>query len=416
MTWLIGATNLCAQSPDLVQARHDVDTLCSPAMGGRGYVDEGHIKAAEFVANRMKKIGLQPGVRGEYLQPFPMEINLPTAANMSVDGEELEAGKDFILHRFSGSGEGSYRVRDLGYGLEPGGNVKGKVVLFRAGFPAELANDSEAREKYEDLSRVDQRIEALLPQKPAGIIVLQNKLTAGFSREAWSVPIVEVQVDSIPQRIRRVNWNIASATTRLESNNVVGYVPGTAFTDSFIYLTAHYDHLGKYGDAIFPGANDNASGTAMLLSMAAYFYANPLPYTLVFVAFGGEETGLLGSRYMATQQRVTPLENIRFLLNLDLMGNGTEGIMAVGGRDFPEAFDELVALNDSLEAVPVVRARSNAPNSDHFFFLRQGVEGFFIYTMGGPPHYHDANDNAANLELSKFVEVRELLIAFLEDR
>ena len=68
---------------------------------------------------------------------------------------------------------------------------------------------------------------------------------------------------------------------------MAGYIPGTAHEDSFVYVTAHYDHMGTYVDAIFPGANDNASGTAMLLSMAAYFQENPLPYTLVFVSFGG---------------------------------------------------------------------------------------------------------------------------------
>lgn len=417
--WLIvvGSLGMQAQSDTgtkaLAYARAEVDTLCSPYFAGRGYLDAGHRKAAEYLAGRFQAMGLQPGVAGEYFQPFPLEINLVQAAKVSLDGQPLRAGTDFIVHRLSGAGEGSHRVVDLGYGLEKSQRIRGRVVLFRAGFPPEMANDSEARAEYEELSRVDQRIEALLPYEPTGFIVLQSKLTAGFARQTYPVPVIEAQADSLPARVRKVKWDIRSELTRVESQNVVGFIPGTAHVDSFVYLTAHYDHLGRYEEALFAGANDNASGTAMLLSLADYFADHPLPYTLVLVAFGGEETGLIGSRYMATQQPLTPLSNIRFLLNLDLMGNGTEGIMAVGGKDFPQPYDRLVALNDSLQAVPVVRARSNAPNSDHFFFLRQGVEGFFIYTMGGPPHYHDVNDTAENLELSKFLEVRELLIAFL---
>ncbi len=195
---------------------------------------------------------------------------------------------------------------------------------------------------------------------------------------------------------------------------MIGLIPGTTHPDSFVIVSAHYDHLGQVSEAIFTGANDNASGTSMLLSMGEYFVTNPLPYTLVLIAFGGEETGLIGSDYYANRSPTVPLARIRFILNLDLMGNGIDGITAVGGRDFPVLFDKLVQLNETQQAVPQVKSRSNAPNSDHYYFLEKGVPGFFIYTLGGPTHYHDVNDNPSTIELSRYVEVRQLLIAFLE--
>ena len=134
----------------------------------------------------------------------------------------------------------------------------------------------------------------------------------------------------------------------------------------------------------------------------------------MFIAFGGEETGLVGSNYYVNSEPIVPLEQTKFILNLDLMGNGIDGIMAVGGKDYPSYFDQLTQLNEGEKYVPKVRARNNAPNSDHYFFLQNGVPGFFIYTLGGPPHYHDVNDNPSTIELSKYVEVRELLIRFLE--
>ncbi|MEM6805045.1 MAG: M28 family peptidase, partial [Bacteroidota bacterium] len=165
------------------------------------------------------------------------------------------------------------------------------------------------------------------------------------------------------------------------------------------------------------GANDNASGTSMLLSMATYFSQaeHQTKYSLLFIAFGGEETGLIGSSFYVNEQALVPLAQTKFILNLDLMGNGIEGIMAVGGKDFPQYFEKLQVANEEMKAVPKVRSRKNAPNSDHYFFLLNGIPGFFIYTLGGPPHYHDILDNPDTIVLSRYVEVRNLLIKFIED-
>ena len=227
--------------------------------------------------------------------------------------------------------------------------------------------------------------------------------------------MIEVKADLLPRKVKTAVLEVKAKPTRIISQNVMGYVEGTESPDTAILITAHYDHLGKLNEAIFTGANDNASGTTMLLSMAEYFTkpGNALPYSLLFIGFGGEETGLIGSRYYVERERVIPLEQTKFILNLDLMGNGDEGIMAVGGKDFPNHFEKLKAENGEEKFVPKVRARNNAPNSDHFFFLQNGVPGFFIYTLGGPPHYHDVNDNPSTIVLSRYVEVRELLIRFL---
>jgi len=414
---LSGMAPLLAQqtAPELEQARKEVDTLCSPYMGGRGYVNEGHKRAADYLEARFKEMGLKPAARrGKFQQKFSIEINLPTEAELTLNGDAKRVGVDYILHRASGSGKAEARVKDLGYAIDPPYKLKGKVAIFEAGFPEEIANDSERRNRYKKYARPEARIQELINGGASAIIIKKGKLTAGFGREVAPLPIIEVAEDSLPKRVRKVRLKTTSELTRIRTQNVVGIIEGTTKPDSFILLTAHYDHLGTYEDALFAGANDNASGTSMLLSMAEYFSKRPLDYSIMFIAFGGEETGLLGSRHFVYEDPRVDLSKVKFLLNLDLMGNGIDGIMAVGGRDFPDHFERLKALNDTLESVPVVRARPNAPNSDHFFFLREGVEGFFIYTLGGPPHYHDVNDNASTLVFSRFVEVRKLLLAFLE--
>jgi aminopeptidase YwaD len=401
-------------------ARAEIDTLCSATFAGRGYLHEGHRKAAAYVARRFEEMGVESmqemAATGtdRYLQEFPMQINLAKELALSLNGQEIAVGAEVIPNRYSGSGEVSGKVLDLKYGLEPSAKAQGRIVLFRAGWPAKIANDSEKREKYAELSRVDQRIGALLEFGPAAIIVVQAKLTAGFARERLPIPVVEVLETAIKKKVRKANLQIKTAMTSLRSQNVIGQIRGTEEPDSYLILCAHYDHLGQLSEAIFTGANDNASGTAMLLSMAAYFVENPLKQTLILIAFGGEETGLLGSAYYVNQQPAVPLAETSFVLNLDLMGNGIDGITAVGGRDYPEPFEKLVRLNEEMESVPVVKSRTNAPNSDHYYFLKNGIPGFFIYTLGGPKHYHDVYDNPSTIVLSRYAEVRELLIAFLE--
>lgn len=411
-----------AQDSLLANARADVAQLTSEEFAGRGYVDNGHIIAAEFIRDRMIVNGLSPvvPVRGEenaFFQPFEFSINLLRNGELHADGTPLKIGEEFIVNKYSGSGSVDAKVIDLGYGLNEKKfkKARGKIVVFRAGWPEDIS--SETKEELSDLAGILQRLKAIAKKDPVAIIILQPKLTHGFVAEDAPFPILEVVSSSWPDKIKKARVSTETSMTDVRSQNVIGEIAGTCETDETVVICAHYDHLGKVGDAIFTGANDNASGITMMLSMMDHFSmeGNRPEKNLLFIAFGAEEVGLIGSRFYAYQQPVVPLSEMDFLLNLDLMGNGVDGIMAVGGKTFPDIYDQLVSLNDELEAVPKVRARPNAPNSDHYWFLERGVKGFFIYTLGGPPHYHDVFDTAENLELSKYVEVRELLIRFLEE-
>ena len=115
-------------------------------------------------------------------------------------------------------------------------------------------------------------------------------------------------------------------------------------------LTAHYDHLGRLGsETFFPGGNDNASGVAMMLSVAEKFKNKPLRnINLMVVAFAGEEIGLLGSKHLS-EHPVIPLDKIKFQLNMDIMGSGEKGITAVNGRIFKKEFKKLQKLLSSIQ-------------------------------------------------------------------
>ncbi len=208
-----------------------------------------------------------------------------------------------------------------------------------------------------------------------------------------------------------------------QTQNILGYIKGTQHPDSFIVFSAHYDHLGMRGkDVYFPGANDNASGCAMLLTLAKYYAKQALPlegggggglkYSIAFMAFGGEEIGLLGSKYYV-EHPIFPLKQIKFLINMDIMGTGDEGIKVVNATEHKKEFETLVKINEEKKLLPSVQPRGKAKNSDHYFFEEAGVKTFFIYTLGGIKAYHDIYDKPETLPLTKFEETFELLTEFV---
>ena len=169
-------------------------------------------------------------------------------------------------------------------------------------------------------------------------------------------------------------------------------------------------------NAYFPGANVNASGVAMLLELAAH-YARPEnrpACSVVFLLFGAEEVGLLGSQYFVAHPLV-PLKNIKFLVNLDLLGTGEQGATVVNGRLHEAAFRHLAAINDAHHYLPALGARGKAANSDHYPFSEAGVPAFFLYTRGGSPAYHDVNDKPAALSLAGFQGAFALVRDFLNE-
>ena len=94
---------------------------------------------------------------------------------------------------------------------------------------------------------------------------------------------IHILKSSLPAGSKKIKVHIKSKLLDHKTNNVIGYIEGTEIKDTFIVLTAHYDHLGMMGKTMFPGANDNASGVAMMLDMADYFSINPCKYSIAFL-------------------------------------------------------------------------------------------------------------------------------------
>jgi Zn-dependent M28 family amino/carboxypeptidase len=167
--------------------------------------------------------------------------------------------------------------------------------------------------------------------------------------------------------------------------------------------------MGK--EVYLPGANDNASGVAMLLNLAKYYSQHPQKYSIAFMAFGAEEVGLLGSKYYV-EHPLFPLKQIKFLVNFDIVGTGDEGIKVVNATVHKKEFDELVKINSEKKYLPDIQQRGKVAISDHHFFEEAGVKTFYIYTLGGIKAYHDIYDRPETLPLTKFENLFKLIIEF----
>ncbi len=398
----------------LDEVRRITKELCSPEFHGRGYVNKGDSIAAAYLSEEFKKAGAQPFC-DDYLQHFTMNVNtFPNEMEVKQKDYSMVPGVDFSINP----------------------NSKGiKTTLYPIEIPEDKALDIEflktaigkAKSSFKQHALVFSyaTISADSVQKVKGLIyeiatilpvieLVDEKFTWSVGQDQSLFPYLQIQ-DSIYQKGEPLEVNIdAQLLENYETQNIVAFLPAKIKKAPYLVFTAHYDHLGQMGkDTYFPGANDNASGTAMLITMAKYFKENPSDYNILFIAFGGEEVGLLGSKYFV-EHPLLKLKKIKFLINLDIMGSGEESITAVNATLFPEEFELLQEINQEKNLIKLIKSRGPAANSDHYWFTEKGVPAFFIYTTGPNRHYHDVFDTYKELTFSEYDDITTLLIEFVK--
>lgn len=402
------------QAQSLRALKHEIATLCSPTMAGRGYVAKGGERAARHIARRFREMGLQSlAADSSYFQPYTFPVvSFPDSVLVSIKKDDLDPGVDFLVDAASSS----YRAHRQRVQRVDVGRYKdsSQWITQKRYFNEHKIYILEGTDSLCKLLHIRPRQLAAQLPKSCYVIPIKGKMTWTVATHTIPATVLYIQDSVLPKRLRRMNVGIHSEwLPAFKTANVVGMIRGTAVPDSFIALSAHYDHLGRMGwDATFPGASDNASGTATMLQLAQYFAQNPPRYSLLFMAFSGEEAGLLGSTFFV-EHPLVPLANIRFLLNIDIMGNAEEGITVVNATSFPKEFALLDTLNKKESQLPQIRSRSQAPISDHFPFSKVNVPAFFIYSNGGQGYYHDVFDKPATLQLTNVDKVIGLVKRFI---
>ncbi len=190
--------------------------------------------------------------------------------------------------------------------------------------------------------------------------------------------------------------------------NIAGFVRGTSRPEEFVLIAAHYDHLSPVDGRAYPGANDNASGVAMLLELARHYAAAPPERSVIFVAFDGEEDGRLGSRAFVKALGEKRLARINAAVNLDTVGRiDGQGPLILGAAS-SDKWPHILRGASFVTGLPHRLVKEDLDSSDQVSFIEAGVPA--IQLFGGPdPDYHKPTDTPDKLDYRAMARAAELV-------
>lgn len=429
-------------------AKQYLGKLASEDFGGRGTGQSGYMKAARYVADNFKASGLKPlGDKGTYFQnvPFTSFKADPYRSTLTCGKTVLMPGKDFGLTGVTGDLEFSGGITAINL---PAGQkfeasaVENKIVILngkgadRAAVQLAFRNGAKLVLTIADKVAVEPTVMSGHNQNGRARASLRGYISrAGFMKIAEGL---ELDANSIlgERSDGPVSWpdgKTASAKIRsLKENvgvpNVIGKLEGSdpKLKEEFIGLGAHLDHLGTQDGVIYYGADDDGSGTTALLCVAKAMAANPVKpkRSIVFMAFCGEEMGLIGSRYCSDNPPM-PLEKMSCLLQMDMVGRNEDlkdrngvaiekpednvnTISLVGSKRIStELHQATLDANKHIGFVFKYNHEDVYTRSDHAMFARKGVPITFLFS-GFHPEYHQPTDTIEKINFAKIVSSARL--------
>lgn len=395
-----------------VQAHEDF--LASDVMNGRGSATRDEAIAATYVASEFLEYGLKPapGLTG-YVQSAKVEApEIDGRSTLSVGSVQLTEGQDFELLASSGGNASGPLVSVKAKDAEHAGDVHGNVVLltdvpegssglkfveafWTSGAMAVVLPESDAtRALYAangDKTRVSMR--------------LQGDTQSGLTVVAAST--AAIQALAVMKRGAVVALTVhALPTVHRETYNAIGYLEGSDPSSGTILLTAHLDHLGigkpVNGDAIYNGANDDAAGTTAVLELAHALAAGPkLRRNVLFVCYGSEEAGELGSTYFGEHPPV-PLKSLVANVEFEMIGaqdpKMPKGVLLLTGWERSNLGPTLQAHGALLGPDPYPEEHF-FERSDNYALALQGVVAHTAAGWGTVPTYHHPDDDLAHLDV-----------------
>jgi hypothetical protein len=441
-----------------------ISFLAHDSLEGRETGTEGCQKAAEYMATQMRAAGLQfAGDFETYMQHFstPSGRRIQASTSFSVPGMDCRLNENFAVGLGIGRSSGEGELFFVGYGIHApdlehddyaGVNVEGKIVVALSGAPGQEEGEGRftSTERGGALAMPRAKFEAAKHHGATGMILVQSArhmgkqsetlpryvsdrgaagmsfaaihVTGNFGEDLLSQASIDVS-EMTEQLTHGKNHSrsLAPLTAHLKidtepilrhSANVIGFLPGQGTQkDEVVILGAHYDHIGHgYTSSlggvgqVHNGADDNASGCAALLEIAAACSerAADLNRTLVFIAFSGEEMGLRGSSHY-TQNPRFPLEKTVAMINLDMIGRSQDGFCAVGPVSTSMAFEGLPEqLAEQIDAPLKVDTSAHAISlgtSDHQSFLHAGIPAVTFFS-GLHEDYHRPSDDVIKINLA----------------
>lgn len=448
---IIALLVLCAQSTEaqklkgkqkktLVQVKRDVQFLASDALTGRATGTAGEKMSAEYIARAFAANKLEPKGEQGYFQKF--SITTLRIANKSselnVNGKGLALYTDYYPLSYSANqAEANSAVVDAGYGIVTKDRddyaslmTKDRIVGINIGSPDGIHPHSKYLAWHGIALRVDEAIKhgavAVIfyrssenVEKPSGELSLKMEPSA--------IPVVfldEVKQDLNDFSYATVKVNIL--TDEDTGYNVIGYNDNGA--ENTVVIGAHHDHLGQgqHGNSlaenaaeIHNGADDNASGTAGLVAIAKLLKRAKKwnkNNNYLFIAFSGEELGLLGSKYFVNHPTID-LKTVNYMINMDMIGMlNEEKVLIINGVGtspvFTESINEITKTTAGINSTTL--GNSGIGPSDHTSFYLKGIPSLHYFT-GAHAHYHKPTDDIENLNYTGEVYVIQHIVNLIAE-
>ena len=440
--------------------------LASDELQGRGNGSPGMEQAAHYIGQLFRQYGLLPaGNEQTYFQEFDVSMGQSPGPENQVTLEtgteqmQLEVRRDYVpltsgpdkvvqgLLVFAGFG---ISAPELEYDDYTDLDVGGKIVVIFEHEPQEQAEESRfAGRELTPYATVLHKVMNAKKRGAVGVILLSDGFNHPPGQEPrsrrprvenigihsirltpeWSERLLEKGgrnsvgiAEEINSHLTPVSVELGvTATVSLDVvkvqhtvSNVLGFLPGQ--TDNIIIIGAHYDHLGlgttgslapELIDQIHNGADDNASGTAVLLQLAQDFSrGSPLQQGLLFIAFAGEELGLLGSRYY-TEHATMPLENTVVMINMDMVGR-SQGNLLLGGVGTAAEFRGILDEVQKTSPLQFSYSVSSRGSSDHRAFSSKKIPVLFFFS-GLHSDYHRPSDDWERINVQTLQQILEVV-------
>jgi hypothetical protein len=460
--------------------RKHLTIVAGEEMEGRETGTEGQRKAATYIESQFKQIGLKaPATLNGYQQLFPLFSDSMTESLVQIGDKKLVYGTDYYIQANKNSNK-NFTAKEIvfvGYGISEKNyddyankDVKGKIVVLFTGEPKindkYIVTDSKNYSMY-TYPGIPNKIEVAVSKGAIGIIIINqnnktlssNTVTSSSKTNLYFVSIEKNDspssiviptdaakniftswvIDSFVSKAKNyqplnnvtatniastVQYSYTKARTIVNASNVIGIVEGTDKKDEFVFLTGHYDHLGKKGNKIYYGADDDGSGTCAVIEMAeAFAKAKAAGHgprrTMVFMTVSGEEKGLWGSEYYSDHP-IYSLDKTTVDLNIDMVGrkdpNRKEGnndnYVYVIGHD--KLSSDLPIINEGANKLYTQLEfdyKYDDPNdeeriyyrSDHYNFARKGVPILFFFD-GIHEDYHKTSDTVDKINFDLYTK------------
>lgn len=428
------------EKKSLKRLKSNIAYLASDMLAGRATGTPGEKESAEFIAAEFAKLKLKPkGVDG-YFQTFT--ITTLRLANKSselvLNGEPLRLFSDFYPLSYSANkAELNTPMVHVNFGISSedrddykGKDVNGKVVLINIGSPDGIHPHS----KYLAWHGIKIRVDEAIKHGAKGVIfyrenekVKKPEGDLSLTMTPSSVPVFFVD-RLMPMEemdgMRHVRFKLDILTDEDTGYNVIGFNDNGA--ENTIVIGAHHDHLGngQHGNSlaentneIHNGADDNASGTAALIELAKAVKRSKKwnkKNNYLFIAFSGEEMGLLGSKYFVANPTID-LKSINYMINMDMIGMlNEEKVLIVNGVGTSPAFNTAIDGLYPMRGInSIKKGMSGVGPSDHTSFYLKGIPSLHFFT-GAHAHYHKPTDDIERLNYEGEVYVIGYILSMIK--